>query len=207
MAKNTSLITSEWNGFCFLNQEANQAGAFEIGLKPFDFSNLQEQDVCILLGSFRSEELAYLEKRISCDTKLVFIGTNGCEFTAKAHQILPTTTFLEKEGTYMNIEGKIQKALKATTGPSLVRNESSILNLLTKKLSSSKKEQFSSLENAVNKRQTFFANILETKPSIVSNIPFSPYLTDFYTSDSISKLSTTMAECSNTYRASFKNFL
>jgi NADH-quinone oxidoreductase chain G len=207
LAKNTSLITSEWNGFCFLNQEANQAGAFEIGLKPFDFSNLQEQDVCILLGSFRSEELAYLEKRTSCDTKLVFIGTNGCEFTAKAHQILPATTFLEKEGAYMNIEGKIQKALKATTGPSLVRNESSILNLLTKKLSSSKKEQFSSLENAVNTRQTFFANILETRPSIVSNIPFSPYLTDFYTSDSISKLSTTMAECSNTYRASFKNFL
>lgn len=207
LAKNTNLITSEWNGLCFLNQEANQAGAFEIGLKPFDFSNLQEQNVCILLGSFRTEELAYLEKRISFDTKLVFIGTNGCELTAKAHQILPTTTFLEKEGTYMNVEGKIQKALKATTGPSLVRNESSILTILTKKLSSSKEEQFSSLENTVSKRQTFFANILETRPSIVSNIPFSPYLTDFYTSDSISKLSTTMAECSNTYRASFKNFL
>jgi len=207
LAKNTNLLTSKWNGFCFLNQEANQAGAFELGLRAFDFSKLHEQEVCLLLGSFRNEELEYLEKKIPSNTKLVFVGTNGCEFTAKAHQILPTTTFLEKEGIYMNIEGKTQKALKATTGPSLVRNESSILTLLIKKLSSDKKEQFSHLESSLSKRQTFFAGILETTPSIVSGTAFSPFLTDFYTSDSISKHSTTMAECSNTYRASFKNFI
>ena len=137
----------------------------------------------------------------------MFIGTNGCEFTAKADIIMPTTTFLEKEGVYMNLEGRVQKTSKATSGPALVRDPSRILQILTKKLLPS--EKIKELDyNAVTLIGKSFGEIVNKsyKKSNISRLPFSPFLTDFYISDSLSKNSTTMAKCSDVYRASFKNF-
>jgi NADH-quinone oxidoreductase subunit G len=88
------------------------------------------------LGSFRSNELDKIVKGVSDDTKLVFIGTNGCESMAKADLILPTTTFFEKDGYYMNLEGRIQKTQKATTGPALVRDPFKIISILKKRIAS-----------------------------------------------------------------------
>jgi NADH dehydrogenase (ubiquinone) Fe-S protein 1 len=197
----------DWDCLSFLNQESNQVSAFEIGLGKFDFSKLPSQNLCILLGSFREEELEKITNKISEETTLVFIGTNGCEFTAKADIIMPTTTFLEKEGVYMNLEGRVQKTSKATSGPALVRDPSRILQILTKKLLPS--EKIKELDyNAVTLIGKSFGEIVNKsyKKSNISRLPFSPFLTDFYISDSLSKNSTTMAKCSDVYRASFKNF-
>jgi len=208
---NLKTKTLDWNSLSFLNQESNQVGAFEIGIDKFDFSKLKTQSLCILLGSFREEELDKIVKEVTPETKLVFIGTNGCEFTAKANIILPATTFLEKEGDYINLEGRVQKTQKATTGPSLARDSSKILRILTKSILSSKKKLTSkdSFINIVDLIQKPLFTIPSNKqnPSSISRLPFSPFMTDFYISDSLSKYSTTMAKCSNVYRANFKNFI
>lgn len=205
--ENVSTKDSCWNCLSFLNQESNQAGAFELGLGKFDFSKLNSKSLCILLGSFREEELMNIFKGISPESTLVFVGTNGCEFTAKADIILPTTTFLEKEGLYMNLEGRVQKANKATTGPSLVRDPSRILQILTKRVSGSEKTVETDYP-VVNLIKRTFSRIStkDYKKSTISRLPFSPFLTDFYVSDSLSKNSTTMAKCSSVYRAGFENF-
>ena len=56
------------------------------------------------------------------------------------------------------------------------------------------------------KRHLFFLKSKKNSLSTISRLPFSPFLTDFYISDSLSKNSTTMAKCSDSYRADFKNF-
>jgi NADH dehydrogenase/NADH:ubiquinone oxidoreductase subunit G len=161
--------------------------------------------LCVLLGSFREEELDKVIKGISSGTKLIFIGTNGCEFTAKADLILPTTTFLEKEGFYMNLEGRIQKTQKATNGPALVRDSFKILRILKKRLKTLEEKPGYKIMD-LTKKESFSLKSKDLSPSTVSRLPFSPFLTDFYISDSLSKYSTTMAKCSDAYRASFKNF-
>jgi NADH dehydrogenase (ubiquinone) Fe-S protein 1 len=207
--KNLKGKISEWNTLSFLNQESNQVGAFDIGINRFDFSKINTQKLCILLGSFREEELNKIIKNISNETKLIFIGTNGCEFTAKANLVLPIMTFLEKEGFYMNLEGRIQKTQKATSGPALVRDSLKILQILKKGLRIPKEKSFSEYDYQMvdlNKKLIIKSNFDKSTLSSVFRIPFSPFLTDFYISDSLSKYSTTMAKCSFAYRKSFQNF-
>jgi NADH dehydrogenase/NADH:ubiquinone oxidoreductase subunit G len=207
--KNLKGKISEWNTSSFLNQESNQVGAFDIGINRFDFSKINTQKLCILLGSFREEELNKIIKNISNETKLIFIGTNGCEFTAKANLVLPIMTFLEKEGFYMNLEGRIQKTQKATSGPALVRDSLKILQILKKGLRIPKEKSFSEYDYQMvdlNKKLIIKSNFDKSTLSSVFRIPFSPFLTDFYISDSLSKYSTTMAKCSFAYRKSFQNF-
>ena len=207
--KNLKGKISEWNTLSFLNQESNQVGAFDIGINRFDFSKLDTQKLCILLGSFREEELNKIIKNISNETKLIFIGTNGCEFTAKANLVLPIMTFLEKEGFYMNLEGRIQKTQKATSGPALVRDSLKILQILKKGLKIPKERSFSEYDYQMvnlNKKLIIKSSFNRSTLSSVFRIPFSPFLTDFYISDSLSKYSTTMAKCSFAYRKSFQNF-
>ena len=203
--KNLKEKESKWNSLSFLNQESNQVGAFDLGIGSFKFSNIHTQELCVLLGSFREEELDKVIKGISSGTKLIFIGTNGCEFTAKADLILPTTTFLEKEGFYMNLEGRIQKTQKATNGPALVRDSFKILRILKKRLKTLEEKPGYKIMD-LTKKESFSLKSKDLSPSTVSRLPFSPFLTDFYISDSLSKYSTTMAKCSDAYRASFKNF-
>jgi NADH dehydrogenase (ubiquinone) Fe-S protein 1 len=215
LVKNTKMSFDRWNGLCFLNQESNQVAAFDVGLKSFNFSKFENQKVCILLGAFRNEELTQVEKKIPSKTKIVFICSNACELLAKAHQVLPATTFLEKEGFYLNLEGKVQKGLKAISGPCLARNESSIIELLIKKCSPTvykKNRASTNYRLALNKPTFRDKKCLSSKKklmslSVVSRLPFSPFLTDFYISGPSSKLSTIMAQCSNSYRSSFKNFM
>jgi NADH dehydrogenase (ubiquinone) Fe-S protein 1 len=201
---------ANWDTLSFLNQESNQVSAFELGFLSFDFSNLKSQNLCVLLGSFRSNELDKIVKGVSDDTKLVFIGTNGCESMAKADLILPTTTFFEKDGYYMNLEGRIQKTQKATTGPALVRDPFKIISILKKRIASlgliSHLEDLELTTTNLAERHLFFLKSNRKTLSTISRLPFSPFLTDFYISDSLSKNSTTMAKCSDSYRADFKNF-
>merc|ERR1711981_410091 len=135
-----------------------------------------------------------IRKGISEETKLVFIGTNGCDFTAKADVILPTTTFLEKEGLYMNLEGRIQKTKRAITGPALVRDTAKILQVLTKRVLPSEKlfllEKFNYEMVSLINKPIFVETQQKNSLSSISRLPFSPFLTDFYISDSLSKYST-----------------
>lgn len=118
-------------------------------------------------------------------------------------------TFLEKEGFYMNLEGRVQKTQKATSGPALVRDSFKILRILKKELKIQKKDAFFEYDYEVvdlNKKQIVTSDFSRSMPSSIFRSPFSPFLTDFYISDSLSKYSTTMAKCSSAYRKSFQNF-
>ena len=209
IGKFTKVLSAKWNGLCFLNQESNQVGALNLGLKAIDFKKLKTKRLCLLVGSLKEGELIELEKRLLPQTKLVLFGTNGSDFVKNSELVLPTTTFLEKCGFYINLEGTSQKTQKATSGPALAREESQIFSLLKNKESFKKDVGCSS--KAIAKEGFFFSKTapLEKREVLftISQTPFLPYTTDFYTSDSLSEKSSIMAKCSFTYRATFKNFV
>jgi hypothetical protein len=108
------------------------------------------------------------------------------------------------------LEGRIQKTQKATTGPALVRDPFKIISILKKRIASlgliSHLEDLELTTTNLAERHLFFLKSNRKTLSTISRLPFSPFLTDFYISDSLSKNSTTMAKCSDSYRADFKNF-
>jgi hypothetical protein len=136
-------------------------------------------------------------------------STNSCGFVARfAHALKPTLNFLEKGGSFINLEGCVQESVKLVKMP-YYDEDFFFFNqeiLPYKKWLVCKKQK-----NRVEKKLyqvSFYASKKRNKnSSFISNLPFSPYLTDFFISDSLSRYSTTMLKCSNYYRASFKNFL
>jgi anaerobic selenocysteine-containing dehydrogenase len=129
---------------------------------------------------------------------------------------LPSTTHLEKELLYLNLEGRAQKTQKATTPPSLARGESYILQILEKKTNPEKENnsfnRYSIEEQTPRSTKTTgilkSLNTLESKPKTVFSIsrsPLTPFLTNFC-KDAFSSFSYTMFECSRAYKKMFSNF-
>lgn len=126
---------------------------------------------------------------------------------------MPATTHYEKNGHVINIEGRIQKSNKSTTPPKNARDSEDFFKALIKLeahfFEDSKKyidyftnkNLYKEIPN-LNKLNTitndFDFNYLDIKESQnrVYLTNFKPLVTDFYMTDSLSKNSQVMAECS-----------
>lgn len=57
-------------------------------------------------GVFSAEELSELAKKLDL---FVYIGTNGCATADAAHYLLPCCVHLERDGTFTNVDGWVQR--------------------------------------------------------------------------------------------------
>ncbi|MGD2124327.1 MAG: molybdopterin-dependent oxidoreductase, partial [Gemmatimonadota bacterium] len=64
----------------------------------------------------------------------VYLGSYTSEAAAKAHFVLPTTTFAEQEGSYTNIQGRVQRFWPAVRSPGSSRPGWLILGALLAEL-------------------------------------------------------------------------
>jgi NADH dehydrogenase/NADH:ubiquinone oxidoreductase subunit G len=126
-----------------------------------------------------------------------------------ANLILPGAAFTEKEGTFLNLEGRAQKTEIALTTPGLGRTDIAIIKAFGEhmKLSLSKHKQFSFLDIA-NNGKSFTKNLLVKKASSekIYKGSFKGVVSDFFMSNAISRNSKIMAKCSSNFRKSFTNF-
>ena len=230
------------NNLSLLNQEPNQVGAFFLGLSSFDFSfnydyrlfqchaelskkkELTKQKVCFFLGSFKNIEIDTIEKKIPFKTHRILLSSHGCSFTLKSDIIIPTKVFLEKEGFFVNLEGKFQKTQINSLQFSLSKTENSLLEIFRKNsyIKSKgfftwknisiqetnfglEKESFS--KGFYNKGKIFFSYFFKEKSTFkISGMPCCAFVIDFFNTDPFSKFSTKMQKCSNTNRLFFNNF-
>jgi len=100
---NTNVINEEeaWNGLNILHSDAGKCGALDLGIatkKPTGSAKL-----VFLLGSdnFRHEDIPE-------DAYVIYLGTTGDEGAYYADLILPGTSYLEKQATYVNTDGRAQ---------------------------------------------------------------------------------------------------
>jgi len=127
----------------------------------------------------------------------------------KANLILPGAAFTEKEGTFLNLEGRSQKTEIALTTPGLGRIDSAIIKAFSEhmKLPLLKPQTFSFLDITNNSKS--FTKKLLTKKTMSKKIyksGFKGVVSDFFMSNSITKNSKIMAKCSSNFRKSFTNF-
>ena len=136
----------------------------------------------------------------------VYFGHHGDEGAMKSDIILPTPLYTEKNGIFVNIEGRPQEAKKCHNPIGSSKEEWSIIKKLSDEFSFVfEPNTFEQLRSELLKKYTKLSIFHE----ILSNDNASPIITDiefedcktqypinnFYMSDIISKNSVTMAKC------------
>jgi NADH-quinone oxidoreductase subunit G len=121
------VVKDGWNGFNLVHTAAARAGALRLGLAV-------DGGVNALLGDTGVKALFLVgadEVNVMSGRFIVYIGTHGDHGVRHADVILPAAAYTEKPGTYVNMEGRVQRALKATQPPGDAREDWTILRALS----------------------------------------------------------------------------
>ena len=137
------------------------------------------------------------------DEFVIYQGSHGDKGAEIADIILPGSAYTEQDGYFTNLEGKMQKAYKASYPPGEAKEDWQIINELAevmnnRKLFNDKEELESSMFNYLKlqqeKRTT--GNKVKTN-SEFENEKLNIQLKDYYFSNVIARSSKTMIECNN----------
>ena len=149
-------MSDEWNSLNTISENASTVGSFDLGLyKTVDGSNEVLKDlenhmfeIVYLLGV---DNLKFEKK----NEFIIYQGSHGDKGAEIADIILPGAAYTEQNGYFTNLEGKMQKAYKASYPPEEAKEDWLIINELAeamnhRKLFNDKDELDSSLLNQIN---------------------------------------------------------
>ena len=170
-----NVITKDKNNLNFLNPYASRVGQLILGNTTKNlcepFSKLKKEKFEIVL-SFGSEHIAS-EQFDNCFR--VYFGHHGDEGAMKSDIILPTPLYTEKNGIFVNIEGRPQEAKKCHNPIGSAKEEWSIIKKLSDELSFVfEPNTFDQLRSELLKKYSKLSIFHE----ILSNDNASPIITD-----------------------------
>ena len=195
-------LSIDWNALNVISENASTVGAFDLGIyKTTNGDNEVLKDL-----KDNKFEIVYLLglDSINFEKKNEFIiyqGSHGDKGAEMADIILPGATYTEQNGYFTNLEGKLQKAYKASYPPELAKEDWVIINELAesmnhRKLFNDKDELDSSLINQINLHIEKDNSLTSSK---VKELIFENELikidNDYYYSNVIARASKTMSEC------------
>jgi NADH-quinone oxidoreductase subunit G len=202
-------VKDGWNGFSVLHTAASRVGALEIGFAPADGTMTAAAmtkdgalDVLFLLGADEID--------VPPGPFVVYISTHGDSGAHRADVILPGAAYTEKSGLYVNTEGRVQMANRASFPPGDAREDWSILRALSDVLGVKLPyDSLAALRKALFQDKPQLARIgqiipsgpadirqLSAMKSDVNKAPFRAAIDDFYLTNPIARASAVMAECS-----------
>ena len=200
-----------------LHTAASRVAGLDMGFIPRaggrDVAGMLKGDleVVVLLGADEIDTAALGRAFV------VYIGSHGDAGANRADVVLPGSAYVEKPGIYVNTEGRVQIAPRATFPKGEAKEDWAILRALSEHLGA--KLPYDSLEQLraklVADHPTFgqvdhapgalgvapdFAGFGEAGE--LSDAPFASPVADFYLTNPIARASVTMAECSASLAAS-----
>jgi NADH-quinone oxidoreductase subunit G len=121
------LVKDGWNGFNVLHMSAARMGSLMLDFTvPGGMADIAAAAPKVLL-SLGADEMDYAPFAKSLK---VYIGHHGDKGAHNADVILPAASYAEKDGTYVNTEGRVQFAEKAVFAPGDAREDWTILRAL-----------------------------------------------------------------------------
>jgi NADH-quinone oxidoreductase subunit G len=118
------IVREGWNGWNLLHTAAARVGALDLGLAVDGGSAaLADAKALFLLGAD--------EVDAGADAFTVYIGTHGDCGVRHADVILPAAAYTEKPGTWVNLEGRVQRGLRAVFPPGDAREDWTIVRALS----------------------------------------------------------------------------
>ncbi|OBX20327.1 NADH-quinone oxidoreductase subunit G [Erythrobacter sp. QSSC1-22B] len=121
------LIKDGWNGFNVLHMAASRMGGLMLGYaQAGGIADVADAKPKVLLA-LGADEVDFTNFG---DSLKVYIGHHGDKGAHAADIILPAASYAEKDGTYVNTEGRVQFAEKAVFAPGDAREDWTILRAL-----------------------------------------------------------------------------
>lgn len=211
-ARTSSGVEEGWKVLNVLHRVASQVAALDLGYKAgVDAIRNNPPKVLFLLGA---DAGCITRADLPKDSLIIYQGHHGDVGAPMADIILPGAAYTEKNGTYVNTEGRSQHTRVAVTAPGMAREDWKIIRAVS---------ELAGVMLPYDSLEDVRARLAEVSPNLVRyddveeanyfkqanelakavNQDFiaaplvPPQLTakDFYMTDSISRASQTMAKC------------
>jgi NADH dehydrogenase/NADH:ubiquinone oxidoreductase subunit G len=216
LSKNCKIVDENWLGINFLPVTPNSVGEAFLGInqsQKVDFSKIKFA-YCVGLD-FPENILSKLDK----DAFIAVQTPYASAALKSANLILPSTAFTEKEGTFLNLEGRAQKTKTALVGPNLARNDKNIVKAIWSSIEQGTSQYFRYRNNAENEKligdiaenkNAFTKNLLSRKALVQKRLfktPLTNVISDFFITNAVSSNSLTMEKCSEMFKRNYTNFI
>jgi NADH-quinone oxidoreductase subunit G len=190
-----------WNGFNVLHMAAARMGGLMLGFaQAGGIADIvaKKPKLAFFLGADEVDFTKFAK------TFKVFVGHHGDKGAAAADVILPGSAYTEKDGTFVNLEGRVQRASKAVFAPGDAREDWAIFRALSEVLGH--KLPFDNLaeirrEMMISVPALGFEGMADygwelPKLPVDASGPIGYPIKDFYLTNAICRASETMNLCS-----------
>jgi NADH-quinone oxidoreductase subunit G len=201
LAAPLKLVRDGWNGFNVIHTAASRMAGLVLGFaQPGGIADIAKAkpQVVLLLGA----------DEVAADRFLgafkVYVGHHGDAGAATADLVLPGAAYSEKHGTYVNLEGRVQRGERAVFPPGEAREDWAIFRALSEPVG--KKLPFDSFDQL---RKRMVREHPELGRDGLIDLPWAPpkldakaagpvrfSVADFYLTNAITRASPTMHRCS-----------
>jgi NADH-quinone oxidoreductase subunit G len=202
-------IDGGWNGFSMLHTAAARVGGLDLGFMPgpgglnaAGMARSNALDVLFLLGADEID--------VEPGAFVVYIGSHGDRGAQRADVILAGAAYPEKSGIYVNTEGRVQMAARASFPPGEAREDWAILRALSDRIGRRLPyDSLRQLRQALFRAHPHLQRVDSIEPGNVADLqrianpeggrsraPFVSALDEFYLTNPIARASAVMAECS-----------
>jgi NADH-quinone oxidoreductase subunit G len=207
-------VTPEWNGFAVLHTAAARVGALDLGFVPppggLSAPAMARPNALEVIYNLGADEID-----IAPGAFVIYQGTHGDRGAHRADVILPGAAYTERSGTYVNTEGRVQMANRASFPPGDAREDWAIIRALSDVLGHRLPfDSLAALRKQLYAAHPHFAALEQIAPGDVAGPlgrlagaggaparePFVSPVRDFYLTNPIARASRVMAECSNLAR-------
>ena len=202
-----------WNGFNVLHTAASRVAGLDMKFVPKDRARYLEDILDDATNGII--EMVYLMAADEIDMSrlgkafVIYQGHHGDAGAHRADVILPGAAYTEKDGLYVNTEGRPQFAVRAVFPPGDAREDWRIVRALSDVVGVTLEFDTSEElhQRLIKTYKTFQASEV-VQNSIFSDFgqegeveqaPFARGIKDFYMTDPISRASKVMAECSEVF--------
>jgi NADH-quinone oxidoreductase subunit G len=190
------------DGFNILHQSASSVGNLILGLQSNEIEKIYSSEVLFLLSADEIDPKKLKNKFV------IYQGTHGGESSQIADVVLPGAAYSEKNGSFVNLEGRVQKSFKASYPPGFAKEDWEIfLEISNYKNINLGFDSFESLRELMLKEHSRLDNYDQLPETDLDTIKIDRHvkkdfkvdidLIDYYQSNIIARASTTMSECKN----------
>ena len=197
---NNNFIRKDWNALNILTQQASRVGAIDLEFysitekENFSFFNKLDNYDFKFIYLLGADNINFAKK----DKFVVYQGSHGDKGAEIADIILPGAAYTEKNGLFINLEGKLQNAYKASYPPGDAREDwiifKDLANMIKKPLEYNNVNQ---LRDSINKQIQLKINNDFSKTNIIDFVEekISVKPIDYYYTNPIARSSKVMSEC------------